>query len=141
MRPLIRVGDLLHIGAASALVAVPFVPYVAIGEQPYAAIGFIERVNGLRGTQIIDASWLVPPALALATSLSVVVVIALPRAHRTMGHMAATLLATVSALLAYLFTNQSVILHPLMVPRLLVFGAVLSLCGIAIDQLTISRSN
>ncbi len=140
MRPEKPVVDLLRVGAASALVAVPFVPYVAVGEQPYAAIGLIERVNALLGTQIIDGSWRLPPMFALITSLATLVVIALPRTHRTTGYVAAALLASVSAFMAYRFTGQSVILHPLIGPKLLVIGAALSIGAIAVDQMTIRRS-
>lgn len=139
MTPVNPVVDLLRVGAASTLVAVPFVPYVAVGEQPYAAIGLIERVNALLGMQIVDGSWRLPPILALITSLATLVVIALPRDHRTAGYVAATVLASVSAVMAYRFTGQSVILQPLMGPKLLAIGAALSFSAIAVEQITISR--
>ena len=140
MRPVTGAGDLLHLGAASALLAVPFVPYVAVGEQPYAAIGFIERVSALLAMQVIEGGWMVPPTLALVTSTSVLVALALPRNRRTAGHAVAAILATVSALMAYHFTGQSVILHPLAGPKLLIIGAVFSLGAITVDQLRVGRS-
>ncbi len=139
MRPVNPVVDLLRVGAASALVAVPFVPYVAVGEQPYAAIGLIERVNALLAMRLVEDGWMVPPTFALGTSVLVLVALALPRAHRTAGHAAVALLATVSAIMAYRFTGQSVILHPLMGPKLLAIGASLSFGAIAVES-TISRT-
>ncbi len=133
MSPTIRIVDLLRGGATTALVAVPFVPYVAVGDQQYAAIGFIERVNALLGMQVIDGSWRVPPMLALITSVSALAVLALPRTQRTRGRVCAMLLSVLSATMAYRFTGQSVILHPLMGPKLLVAGAALSFGAVALD--------
>lgn len=140
MTPMNRVVDLLRIGAASTLLAVPFVPYVAVGEQPYAAIGFIERINALLGMQVIDGSWRMPPILALITSLSALVMLALPRTHRIKGHVAAMVLSALSAVMAYRFTGQSVMLDPLMGPKLLIIGAAFSLGAVAVDQMAMMTS-
>lgn len=130
-----RAVDALSFGAAGVLAAVPFVPYVAVGEQPYAAIGFIERINALLEMQLIDGSWRVPPLFALLTSMTALVVLALPRPHRLKGHMAVTALSALSVVIAYRFTGQSPILHPLMGPKLLVIGAALSLTAVIVDRL------
>ena len=133
MSLLSRLVDLLRLGAASSLLAVAFVPYVAVGEQPYAAVGFIERVDALLDMQVIDGSWRVPPILALITSLSALVAIALPRRHRNRGHVCAAVLSLLAAAMAYRFTGQSVILHPLMGPKLLVLGGALWFGALAGD--------
>lgn len=133
MRPF-RVTDALRTAAAGALLAVPLLPYIAVGEQRYAAVGFLQRIDALVAMPLIDGSWRVPPLLALVTSVSALVVIVLPRAHRTTGLVITAALSLSSALMAYRLTAQSAILHPLMGPRLLVIGGVLSLGALALDK-------
>ena len=128
------ISPVLHLGAIAVAIAVPFVPYVAVGEQPYAAIGFIERVSSLSDMRIVDASWRLPPMFALVATFSMLLATLLPDKRKRVGRMAAAALSAFAAVLTYQLTAQSAILAPLLVPKLLLASSALLLTSHVLDK-------
>lgn len=122
-----RLAAALRYSSAALLAAVAFVPYVSVGTQRYAAIGFFERVGALSSMAVVDASWQIPPVIALLAGAAGPVLLLIPSSIRTPALTIAAGLAFLGAASSYWLVAQTAIIGSLAAPRLLVLGGTTAL--------------